>query len=56
MTWEGGRGGGGQMGDGRDIQYFCEGGKTLYGGTWYFIGGPNNLLETMLYYFTLVSL
>ena len=40
---------------GVDIQYFWERGKTLYGGTWHFIGGLDNPVETMLYYLTLIS-
>ena len=36
---------------GGDIQYFWEGERTLYGGTWQFNWGPfHNHLETMLYY------
>ena len=27
-----------------DIQYFWQGGRTLYGGTWNFVGGFNNHL------------
>ena len=41
---------------GRDIQYFQKGGRTLYGGTWHFIGGLDNHSATMLYYLTLISL
>ena len=39
-----------------DIQYFRDGGTTLSGGTWHFMGGFDNPLETMLYYLTLISL
>ena len=38
--------------EGRDIQYFGKGGRSLYGG----LGGLDNHLETMLYYVTLISL
>ena len=48
--WGGGDGGGG------DIQYFWEGGRTLYGRTWHFLGRLDNLLETVLYYLTLIRL
>ena len=41
---------------GGDIQYFWEGGRTLYGETSHFIGRLDNHLETMLYYLTLISL
>ena len=41
---------------GRDIQYFQKGGRTLYGGTWHFIGGLDNPLETLIYHLTLISL
>ena len=41
---------------GGDIQYFWEGRRTLHGGTWHFIVGLDNHLETMLYYLTLISL
>ena len=30
-----------------DIKYFWEGGRTLHGGTWHFIGELDNHLETM---------
>ena len=33
---------------GRDIQNFWEWGRTLYWGTWHFVGGLDNPLETML--------
>ena len=39
-----------------DIKYFWEGGRTLHGGTWHFIGGLDNHLGTMLCYLTLISL
>ena len=41
---------------GGDIQYFWEEGRTLYEGTWNFIGGLDNHLESMLYYLTLIIL
>ena len=41
---------------GGGIQYFWEGGRTLYEENWHFIGALDNHLETMLYYFTLKSL
>ena len=50
------RGGGGGGGGGGDIQYFSEGGKTLNGENWHFIGELDNHLETILYYLTLISL
>ena len=48
----------GKEGEGErgDIQYFWEGGRTLYGETWHFIGGLDDHLEAILYYITLISL
>ena len=43
-------------GRGGDIEYFWEGGRTLYGGTCHFIGGLDNHLETMLFYLTLINI
>ena len=40
----------------RDIQYFWEGRRTINWGSWHFIGGLDNHLETMLYYLTLIIL
>ena len=42
---------------GGDIQYFWKGERSLYGGTWHFIGGLlDNHLQIMLYYLTLLGL
>ena len=35
---------------------FLARGRTVYGGTWHFMGELDNLLETMLYNLTLISL
>ena len=45
-----------ERGWGCTLWYFREGGRTLYGGSWHFMGGLDNPLETMLYYLILISL
>ena len=39
-----------------ETQYFRKEGRTLDRGSWHFMEGFDNLLETILYYLTLTTL